>query len=131
MNRRLVLLAGLGLLTGCATAPTVVTPSGASAPTHPELEAVYSAVAGRDAAPGALRRFRFVRRAAARRIARSALAFCSRVCSTTGAAGTASLGGVSMLCSRPRAKFLIKHAFLAWPSRNLWLYGRFLSDPPP
>ncbi|MBA4012050.1 MAG: hypothetical protein C0481_09320 [Phenylobacterium sp.] len=46
MNRRLVLLAGLGLLTGCATAPAVVMPSAA---THPELEAVYSAIAGRDA----------------------------------------------------------------------------------
>ena len=49
MNRRVVLLAGLGLLAGCATAPAVVTPSGPAASTHPELEALYSAVAGRDA----------------------------------------------------------------------------------
>src|SRR5690606_31568657 len=33
--------------------------------------------------------------------------------------------------SRPRPKILIKHAFWAWPGRSLWLYGRFLSDPPP
>ena len=46
MNRRVVLLAGLGLLSGCATAPAVVAPSAA---THPELEALYAAVAGRDA----------------------------------------------------------------------------------
>lgn len=46
MNRRLLLLAGLSLLTGCASTPPVVTPSAA---THPELEAVYSAVAGREA----------------------------------------------------------------------------------
>lgn len=46
MNRRVVLLAGLGLLSGCATAPAVVAPSAA---TYPELEAVYAAVAGREA----------------------------------------------------------------------------------
>ncbi len=46
MNRRVVLLAGLGLLSGCATAPAVVAPSAA---THPELEALYAAVAGREA----------------------------------------------------------------------------------
>jgi len=49
MNRRLVLLAGLGLLTGCATTPAVIAPSAHSAATHPELEAVYSAIASRDA----------------------------------------------------------------------------------
>lgn len=53
MNRRVMLLAGLGLLTGCATAPEVlVTPSATAPPTtatHPELESLYSAVAGRDA----------------------------------------------------------------------------------
>jgi hypothetical protein len=49
MNRRLVLLAGLGLLTGCAATPAVIAPSAHSAATHPELEAVYSAIAGRDA----------------------------------------------------------------------------------
>ena len=89
-----------------------------SKPLRPRERAVRDdfqlrSAAGRGAAPGALRRFRFVRRAAARRTARSALAFCSRVCSTTVAAGTASFGGVSMLCSRARAKFLIKHAFSA------------------
>ncbi len=46
MNRRLLLLAGLGLLTGCATAPALQTSAEA---THPELEAVYSATAGREA----------------------------------------------------------------------------------
>lgn len=48
MNRRLLLLAGLGLLTGCATAPTPQ-PSAEATTTHPELEAVYAAVAGREA----------------------------------------------------------------------------------
>ncbi|WP_312162581.1 hypothetical protein [Phenylobacterium sp.] len=46
MNRRLLLLAGLGLLTGCATAPTLQASADA---TPPELEAVYSAAAGREA----------------------------------------------------------------------------------
>lgn len=49
MNRRLLLIAGLALLSGCATAapPPVLTAADNS--THPELEAVYSAIAGRDA----------------------------------------------------------------------------------
>ena len=45
MNRRLVLIAGLGLLAGCSTASPVMTPEQA----HPELEPVFSAVAGREA----------------------------------------------------------------------------------
>ena len=46
MNRRLLLMAGLALLAGCATAlPPVLTTAQAA---HPELEAVYSAVAGRE-----------------------------------------------------------------------------------
>lgn len=48
MNRRLLLIAGLALLSGCATAaPPVLTTAGSA--THPELESVYSALAGRDA----------------------------------------------------------------------------------
>ena len=46
MNRRLLLIAGLGLLAGCATRPVALTPAEAA---HPELEPVYSAVAGREA----------------------------------------------------------------------------------
>ena len=47
MNRRLLLIAGLVLLSGCATsAPAVLATSDV---THPELEPVYSAIAGRDA----------------------------------------------------------------------------------
>jgi hypothetical protein len=46
MNRRLLLFAGLGLLAGCATRPSVLTPAEAA---HPELEPVYSAIASRDA----------------------------------------------------------------------------------
>lgn len=47
MNRRLLLIAGLGLLSGCASArPPVLTAAEAA---HPELEPVYSAVAGREA----------------------------------------------------------------------------------
>lgn len=47
MNRRLLLMAGLALLAGCATAPSSVLTTARAA--HPELEAVYSAVAGREA----------------------------------------------------------------------------------
>jgi hypothetical protein len=47
MNRRLLLFAGLALLAGCATAPPAVLTT--AQPTHPELEAVYSALAGREA----------------------------------------------------------------------------------
>lgn len=47
MNRRLLMIAGLALLSGCATgAEPVLTPAEAA---HPELEPVYSAVAGREA----------------------------------------------------------------------------------
>ncbi len=47
MNRRLLLMAGLALLAGCATPPSPVLTTAQAA--HPELEAVYSAVAGREA----------------------------------------------------------------------------------
>ena len=47
MNRRLLILAGLVLLTGCATAPLVVKAPAGSA--LGELEPLYSAVAGRSA----------------------------------------------------------------------------------
>lgn len=47
MNRRVLLLAGLVVLTGCATAPSpVAAPSGAG---FDLLEPLFSAVAGRDA----------------------------------------------------------------------------------
>ena len=46
MNRRLLLLAGLGLLAGCVTPPSALTPAEAA---HPELEPVYSAIGGREA----------------------------------------------------------------------------------
>ena len=47
MNRRLLLIAGLGLLAGCATAPApILTPAETA---HSELEPLYSAVAGREA----------------------------------------------------------------------------------
>ncbi|MET3528244.1 hypothetical protein [Phenylobacterium koreense] len=47
MNRRLLLIAGLGLLAGCATVPG---PTARSAPApHPELEHLYAARAGKDA----------------------------------------------------------------------------------
>lgn len=47
MNRRLLLMAGLALLSGCATAaPPVLNPAKDA---HPELESLYSAVAGREA----------------------------------------------------------------------------------
>lgn len=46
MNRRLLILAGLGLLAGCAARPSALTPAEAA---HPELESVYSVVAGREA----------------------------------------------------------------------------------
>jgi len=45
MNRRVVLLLGLGLLAGCATTPVAVEPSGPLA----ELEPLFSARAGREA----------------------------------------------------------------------------------
>lgn len=47
MNRRMLILAGLGLLAGCATAgpPASVAPGAPLA----ELEPIYSAVAGKDA----------------------------------------------------------------------------------
>lgn len=47
MNRRALILAGLVLLTGCATAPLVVKAPAGSA--LGELEPLYSAVAGRSA----------------------------------------------------------------------------------
>lgn len=47
MNRRFLLMAGLALLAGCATIPPPVLTTAQAA--HPELETVYSAVAGRDA----------------------------------------------------------------------------------
>lgn len=46
MNRRLVMMAGLALLSGCATAAPVLTPAESA---HPELEPLYSAIAGRNA----------------------------------------------------------------------------------
>lgn len=46
MNRRLVLIASLGLLAGCATTAPRLTPAQAA---HPELEPVFLAVAGREA----------------------------------------------------------------------------------
>lgn len=46
MNRRLLLMAGMALLTGCATAPAPVLTRAPAA--YPELEAVYSAVARRE-----------------------------------------------------------------------------------
>lgn len=47
MNRRLLLIAGLSLLAGCSTdGPPAFQVSEAA---HPELEPVYSAVAGREA----------------------------------------------------------------------------------
>lgn len=45
MNRRILLIASLALLAGCATAPPVVS----AASSHPELEPLYAAVAGREA----------------------------------------------------------------------------------
>jgi len=45
MNRRLLLIAGLGLLAGCATSNGALL----TAAVHPELEAVYAAHAGREA----------------------------------------------------------------------------------
>jgi hypothetical protein len=47
MNRRVLLLAGLSLLAGCATTPPAVATSARSV--HPELEPVYAAIAGREA----------------------------------------------------------------------------------
>lgn len=44
MNRRVLILAGLTLLSGCATAPALST-----AQIHPELEALYAADAEREA----------------------------------------------------------------------------------
>jgi hypothetical protein len=44
MHRRALILCGLALLAGCATAPVLST-----AEPRPELEALYSAVAGREA----------------------------------------------------------------------------------
>jgi hypothetical protein len=50
MNRRLLLIAGLGLLTGCATTATTTAPAPPPAgAAHSELESVYSARAGREA----------------------------------------------------------------------------------
>jgi hypothetical protein len=50
MNRRFVILAGLALLTGCATVapppPRILAPAGSA---MGELEPLYSAAAGRDA----------------------------------------------------------------------------------
>ena len=43
MNRRMLILAGLTLLSGCATAPL------STVEAHPELEPLYSASAGREA----------------------------------------------------------------------------------
>lgn len=44
MNRRMLILAGLALLSGCATAPAL-----SMGEVHPELEALYAANAGREA----------------------------------------------------------------------------------